>query len=74
MICELYIFNQIIDSKLEPSLQMPLSDSSPPTTPVPDSNVMIKSMSTKIKALVTDLYKYNDIEKRYTLLLSEMII
>lgn len=76
MICELCISDQMTASKLEPSLQMPLRDSSRPTTPVPDSKVtyMIESMSTKIKVLVNDLYKHKDVEKSYKPLLSGMTI
>jgi SWI/SNF-related matrix-associated actin-dependent regulator of chromatin subfamily A3 len=64
MVCELCISDQIRNHRLEPSKLQ--SDSSSPATPVPDSDTahIIESMSTKIKALVADLSKYNDIEKR----------
>lgn len=72
MICELCISDQMRDNRFEPQLRMFQNDSSAPATPIPDSDAtpIIESMSTKIKALVADLYKHNDIEKRYTPLLS----
>ncbi|KAL5326099.1 hypothetical protein ACEPPN_007237 [Leptodophora sp. 'Broadleaf-Isolate-01'] len=56
------------DNRFEPQLRMFQNDSSAPATPIPDSDAtpIIESMSTKIKALVADLYKHNDIEKRKT--------
>ena len=70
MICE-QCNSHISDDKISQSprnnLDLPDSaESSAPVTPAVDSDVAftIESMSTKIKALVADLYKHNTTEKR----------
>ena len=72
MICERCI-SQTSNDKIDqsPSDNRDLLDSgenSAPATPVVDRDVAftIKYMSTKIKALVADLYKHNTIEKRFS--------
>jgi SWI/SNF-related matrix-associated actin-dependent regulator of chromatin subfamily A3 len=73
MICERCI-SQTSDDRIaqSPSNNWDLLDggeNSAPATPVIDCDVActIKYMSTKIKALVSDLYKHNTTEKRFSL-------
>jgi len=67
MICKSCIAQIGRNNQLNRSLSVDYDESSVAVTPIPDSNAIqiIESMSTKIKALVADLYKHNATEKRH---------